>query len=384
MVYRGGGDVPMRAEELRQLLDRRPCIPIRLHFFRSLLTRSLPLLLVFPAGGWSQSLPAIPATSEAPVIRPSPEPPAADATPAPSIAFSFHGIRFEEAWIDLAGRLGVVSRFDDSVTAAHLDERIRMDARHLDGAQALRWLGRLAGLVVVERQGVWLVASPEALPRVWQRTLPGPVAVSVSLEGILQGAPQGSPPPDIDWLDAPLSRVARDVAEGYRLDMVFAPELQSLQPMITATLSHAALRDVLEEIQRQLAARMWLWDGALWVQPADALAPSGVDEPAPLWKRHTSDGQQEGDGASETQLPVSSIHIDQRQDSWQAFAERLQTPGMTVRLEISPGHAWPGMLVRGTAREILTAAALLDRLEYQQRDQDPDAGPILVIRTRPR
>ncbi len=309
-----------------------------------------PLRSETPAGEIVDPIPPVGSVS-APVVR-------------------YRGVPLEEAWRDLAAKAGVVAVLDPSLPADVRQQRIRLETRHLDAEQALRWLGRVAGLEVIEREGVYWAGPAHAAPHAWQIA-----SASPAQDGLADARRQRA---EIDWLDSPLSRVKRDVSEHFAIDLIYAPAILTDQPLISGTLNSAGLDDVLALVEDKLNAQAVFADAACWMQPREA--------PWPRWLRRASNlaGERSGIRPGERATPRAStmIRVDRGVSSWRELTEGIQRQGGRVRWDLSANPVYPEPAAHGTLEEILVAAQMLGRLSCD-RTKAGDQGVVWSVRILP-
>lgn len=289
----------------------------------------------------------------------------------------WRGLPLRQALDQLARDTTIPYVIGKSVPPEAMDRRIRLFASHLNGRQAYRWAARLAGLEAVIREGVALIALPQELPRIWRLT-GGPAAEPSGWQERLQAISRQRA--NINWVDAPLSGVARDISATFGIDVLFHPRIRSEQPLIHLELSEASFDALQSAIEEQLKARALLVDGALWVVPADM----EWDQPAARPSPHASVLPAEVRPGPATGPLDQFVVLDRSVRSWQDVCDRLSRAG-EVDCRVSPPDApFSGPLeARGTLGEVLEAARLLGRLTWQLAPRSPQGAARLEIRPEP-
>jgi hypothetical protein len=298
----------------------------------------------------------------------------------------WRNVQFKQAVEELAGQFSLPVLFDTSVTPEIAQTPVRLFARHLTGRQALEWLARWAGVEAAFVDGSLLIARPERLPRIWHKEIAAPVSS--------QPAPKApwlairDRLADIAWVDAPLSLVARDVSTRFGIDLIIQPEILKTEHLVNLQQTGVTLGKLCESLASQLEAGVDLVDGALWVRPRGDLAttqpgtgPAGsATRPAALRIPLASVGSSH---VSLEALLACQIVIDPPAPDWLTFVKRLTAGAqIDVRLQVAAGAGPPDWVARGTVREILEAAKLLGRLDYQLEPSGAGNGPGLLIKAR--
>lgn len=287
----------------------------------------------------------------------------------------WRNVPLHQAMEELSGRFHLPVLFDESVTPELSRTPVRLFTRHLTGMQAIRWLARWAGLDAVFVEGGLLVARPERLPSIWQGEMP--------LSAASQPAPGGhwkavrDRTADLEWVDAPLSLVSRDVSLRFGLDLIVHPGILKEEILVNYQQVGATLAQVCDAIAGQLNAAVDWVDGALWVYPRPHAAQSGP-APQPLPAPPPTTTPDATDVLFKRQLTINSPPAD-----WETFGRILAGSGGVGRpMQIPPGTRPPGFTARGTAREILEAAKLLGRLDYHLEPSGTGKDPVLLIKVR--
>ena len=285
-------------------------------------------------------------TAAAPAVR------AASSLEAPC-PVDWRAVPLSEAVRDLANRLEVPYLLDESVTEQMLAEPVRLSALHLSGRQAFRWTARVGGLEAVLVDHSMVIASPDRLPRLWR--LAGRIGEAETSPG---GTGQGSRPArggkaDLEWVDAPLSRVARDVATRYGVDLLFHPAILREEPLLRLEGSSLDLEAVRGALTTQLHAVARYDDGVLWVEPA-ALAQSRPSQEASEQPRAT--GRDD-----ESPVLARRIEILTPPANWAALEQALgRGADVQCQIEAPNGHSCPAMTAQGTLFDVLEAGRLLE------------------------
>lgn len=282
----------------------------------------------------------------------------------------------KQALDELTGRLGLPYLLDTSVTDEVALTPIRLFAAHLTGHQAIRWVARWAGLEAVLVEGTVFVARPDRLPGVWQGlTAMRPPDAGSGDESRWQVARQRQA--DINWTDAPLSFVARDVSARYGIDLIFHSEILKKQDLIHLQRSEMRLDDLCDAIKLHFDAEIAYLDGALWARRSPAHASS-------------KPGQSVASRPAQANPPkfghrlAHPVVVDQATAGWQDLGDLLASAtGLSCRVVVPPGTAAPAWEARGSAADILEAGKLLGRLDYQLKPTSGQKTPVLLIQVRP-
>ncbi len=287
----------------------------------------------------------------------------------------WRNVPLNQAMEELSGRFHLPVLFDESVAPELSRTPVRLFTRHLTGRQAICWLARWAGLDAVFVEGGLLIARPERLPSIWRGEMP--------LSAASQPAPNApwkavrDRTADLEWVDAPLSLVARDVSLRFGIDLIIHSGILKEETLVNYQQVGATLAQVCDAIAGQLNAAIDLLDAALWVYPRPNAAQSGPAArtlPAPP-PTPTPDAT---DVLFKRQLTIDSPPAD-----WETFSRILAGPsGMGRPIQVPPGARPPGFTARGTAREILEAAKLLGRLDYHLEPSGTGKDPVLLIKVR--
>lgn len=313
------------------------------------------------------------------------------------------GESFRRVLTDLTQKMGLEYTLEVAVDDTFEDRPIRLYAQHLTGAQLIRWVTRLAGQEAVLIDQMLVIAAPEQMP-VWWR-LQGHIAAgdtgslwpdqirsddrpssqpttmpqklsNKNARGISTPLPladygrwpkQPSRAVAIDWLDAPLSRVARDISDQYGIDVVIDHAVRKDQPLVLLQASEILLDSVLARLQDQLGFCIDYWDGAIWLHEKRREV---VDEP----------------GADDARPPVFTsryCHIRQPIRSWAAFSQYLHE-GLSpaVRMKVPSADAAPGIEAVGPVDEVLEAARLCGLIYWSRKANSSDGAEIVEIEVR--
>jgi len=282
----------------------------------------------------------------------------------------------------LAERLDVPYVIDESVSNDELAKPVRLQAVHLTGRQAFRWTVRSANLDAILVGGAMMIARPERLPRTWQ--LLGVAGADASQASPSGAEAVGSGIADLDWVDVPLSRVSRDVAERLGIDLVFHPRILNEQPVVALQAGGLDLPAVRRAVEEQLNADSEYRDGVIWIEPRDGASsgPAAFDTAAPRG------GDNEMSRLDSALLRRLSIHFTG--SGPRTLEQVLESAcGRPTRIEAAGERQLPDLAARGTLFEVLEAARLLEgwdwRISPPEGSQAPGSGerplPVLLIRT---
>ncbi len=83
-----------------------------------------------------------------------------------------------------------------------------------------------------------------------------------------------------EWIDAPLSLIARDVTAGYGVDLLVAPAVVAEAPLVTSPEGRLSLMGVLQTLADQTGASIWYCDGALRCGGASPVPGASVMTPS--------------------------------------------------------------------------------------------------------
>ncbi|HOW73479.1 MAG TPA: hypothetical protein PKY77_23000 [Phycisphaerae bacterium] len=284
----------------------------------------------------------------------------------------WQGLPFGDALRELAGRLDLPYVVDASVSAEAAQTRIRLLASHVDGRQALRWLARSAGLEAVVVDRTILVARGDRLPEAWKwrggvpaRGRDGQEAAWAGMRGRVAA---------VDWVDAPLSVVVRDLPRSFGVDLVVHPDILAKEVLIHLQQSAATLESVRDELARSLDAEVGYDDGVLWARPAHL--PQGPAGSAPAFIPELINAK--------TDQPLRRpVVIDRPLADWQAFRGVVaRATGLNCRVEVVAGAASAGLEARGSVGEVLEGARLLGLMSYQLQAGGEKGLPTLLIQVR--
>ncbi len=331
----------------------------------------------------AQTAPATGASLEPPLTNARPGVSTKQATSKPAVGkglddlcpVELRGTPLREAFAELAARLDVRYILDASISAAALDEPVRMTAQHLTGQQVFRWLARIGGVSAVLVDGVFLVAPEERLPAMWRAT--GTGTPSQRASEAARWARVNSRRVNVNWVDAPLAGIAEDTAELFGVDLLFHPALLTEPKLLYLKEPEVDLDRLREVLGRQLNARTDLYDGALWVSPQREtvhwLAAGGVAPEAAA-------SQPE---AFSTPPPEMWVAVDESVTSWAAFAETISAAaGIPCGVEAAEGAAYPGIQAAGSVAEVLDGLRMLGVVVWNIAPEGPSSGPKINIRVR--
>jgi len=288
----------------------------------------------------------------------------------------WRGVPLEQAFGELAGRLGCPYLLDASVTDQTAQTPVRLFAAHLTGRQALRWLARWVGLEAVVVDGTALIARPDRLPGVW-RGLTATRSPDTGPAGKPRWQAARRRQADVHWTDAPLSLVARDLSTRFGIDLIFHAEILKRRELIYLHRSQLRLGDLCEVLARHFDADIDYVDGALWARPKPARPTSRPG--------HRADGcpTRAAQPKSDPRL-ARPVVIGRPAAGWPALSDVLATAtGLSCRVVVPQGAAAPAWEARGSVGEILEAGKLLGRLDYQLQPPGSQKTPVLLIQVRP-
>jgi hypothetical protein len=212
-----------------------------------------------------------------------------------------------------------------------------------------------------------VIAPPGRLPEVWRLKDASDVRERLG----------GDRKMDADWVDVPLSRVARDFSAGFGIDLVFHPHILDAQPLVQLEGRGLSLQKVLEAIEDQLKVAGRYDDGAIWMEPL-ALAASRPEGAAsqPAAERSIGSG-----GWSAGSL----VPIDWPAGDWAGFRRELgRAAGLTCEVH-PPGRGVEQVpfAARGAWADVLEAGHLLGLWEWQVKGSAADRNAVLDVQLRP-
>ncbi|MBI4581836.1 MAG: hypothetical protein HY718_19220 [Planctomycetes bacterium] len=287
----------------------------------------------------------------------------------------WQAVSLGEAVRGLATRLEVPYLLDGSVTDGVLERRIRLFAAHLNGRQAFRWTVRSAGLEAVLVDGVMLVARPERLPATWR--LSGAVGSGVGAATTAvdpRWTAARSLRADVSWVDVPLSRVARDVASTFSMDVVFHPDVLDAQALVRLEGAALSLDAVAGALDDQLSAISRYDDGVIWVEPASEPASRPGQNQAPATARASAPVREAGMLGQPVSLAFTG-------GSPPALEEELsRVLGVRCRVEVGSGSVLPPITARGRLFEVLEAARMVEGWRWQVVRPTGPQGVVLILR----
>ena len=293
---------------------------------------------------------------------------------------------------NLAERLSVPYVLDTSVTDEMLKGPVRLVAAHLTGRQAFRWTARSVGLDAVLVDGAMLIAKPDRLPLTWRATgiaggepgqepSPGgnPPAADSDRSTARAANQRRSPweqaqtrPAELTWVDAPLSRVARDISVQFGVDAVFDPIILAQEPLVRLEgtgLDWASVRKVLAE---QLRATSRYDDGALWIEPAGAAGSGPAVEQAETAPAPGTPGRR-------MVLLARPVSIEPGA-GWKGLEQAFsRATGVACRIEHPHGVEPPSLAARGSVSEVLAAMKMLAGWTWRIDRSDAAGRRALVI-----
>lgn len=290
----------------------------------------------------------------------------------------WRAVPLNDAINELSSRLNTPYVLDTSVTQETLTRPVRMSATRLTGRQAFRWTVRTVGFDAVLINGAMLIAAPDRLPRTWQimgaigpdgnpsRTDPQKTGLHMITESEALRV-------DLDWMDAPLSRVSRDISDRFGVDVIFHSSILSAEPLIRLQGQDLNLETIRQAFAEQIGATCRYEDGVFWVQPDQANAKrEGMELPEPP---STMDTTPMGP------LPSSRpIRICVQNEGWNTLERQFsQTSGINCRIQVASGVEAPIMSARSTILEGLEALRLLAGWSWQFTLSPADQPADLVI-----
>ena len=281
----------------------------------------------------------------------------------------WQGVPLADALRELADRYELLCVLDGAVPdeAAHV--RVRMFASHLTARQALRYLARWADLESVFHDDTVLLAPPERLPRTWRHQADRDAAPSADRQAEVLFARSGK----VDWIDAPLSLVARDVSATFGVDVIFHRALIAAQKIVHLPETTATLREICGNLSEQLEATHAYRDGAIWVYPPSAEPRTRPAQPATI-------PAPESLFTGVEVLRALSLRIEGPIAGWQDLADRMaEQTGLSCRVEPQTPDPAPRFEASGTALEVLEAAALLGLFTYRVEETGPDAPAEMIL-----
>lgn len=287
----------------------------------------------------------------------------------------WRGAPLHEVLDQLSGEFRLPCVIDPAVSPDALNQRLRLFAAHLTGRQAWRWAARLSGLAAVERDGAVLVAPPATLPRLWRLNAAASAGSPAEQERLRTIAELRA---SITWIDAPLSSVARQVSNDFRLDVIFHPRILADEGLVHLEATEASLETVRTTLEEQLKAKAQIYDGALWVVPADLADELPATQPVAQRETLPAVDQPIAGVGPLDQFVV----LDDTVTSWPGFSTRLsRAAGVACRVVGGAGEFGAAWQARGTVGEVLEAARLLGSLRW--RLVSADQGDTAAVEIRP-
>lgn len=281
-----------------------------------------------------------------------------------SYKVDWRGIPLQLVLEEISGETRWPVILDAAVQREQMDQRLRAQASHLTGWQALRWAARLAGLEAVRLEDAILVGPPSRLPVTWRR--------------LSASSAEAPPPPpdrrvDVDWLDSPLSAVAREVSSGLGVDVLFHPEILAEQRLVQLQAAQTPLDAIRGELERQLDARTEFIEGAVWVVP---VATPPASAPAPVHRPIV----QPPAGRLPRAL-VQRVVIGRDVQSWADLCTQItQVADIPCFLVGSGQPAYVPFEADGFLIDVLEAGRSLDRLSWQYRPAAEGASAVIEVR----
>jgi len=284
---------------------------------------------------------------------------------------AWRGEPLADAARELADRYALTCVFDTSVSTETKRERVRMEAAHLTGRQALRWLARWADLEAVILGATVFLAPPDRLPRIWR--LRADRNATERADRRIEELPARTG--TVAWIDAPLSLVARDVSAVFGVDMIFHRRLVASQKTVYLPEVSDTLASVCEKLAELLEASYTCLDGAIWVYPAAARTRPAASAPA-------------GSPVAASAVPTTAevlladpLVVARPVEGWEALAARITAQtGLACLVEPPAADPPPAFEAAGPAHTVLEAAALLGLFTYQVEPARPDAPAGIVLR----
>lgn len=292
-----------------------------------------------------------------------------------SCPIEWRGVPLAQAVGELAERLGVPYILDPSVSDEMMARPVRLAAVHLDGRQAFRWTVRSAGLDAVWVEGAMMIALPDRLPHNWKLT--GVAGGSVRSDGSRATANLNrwevaqARRAALQWKDAPLSRVAKDISARFGLDVVFHPDILRDQPLVRLVGQDLELAAAIRSLEEQMSASCVYDDGVLWI----CLRGAAASQPAlPAGETPYAALASEGDDS----ILSRPVEIDGAEDLATALG---QAAGMPCRFEGPPLGGPLRVWARGSLLEVLEVGRLLEGWEWTVTAPADAKKAILLIRT---
>ncbi|MGQ9650746.1 MAG: hypothetical protein ACUVXJ_11605 [Phycisphaerae bacterium] len=288
---------------------------------------------------------------------------------------TWRGTPLRQAFAELAERLDIRYILDSSIPPAALDEPVRLSASHLSGQQAFRWLARIGGLSAVLVDGVFLVAAEDRLPVVWRLTGTGALPDRPSEEA--RWAKVNARKVDINWVDAPLTGVAEDVAALFGVDLLYHPALLADPKLLYMRETGVNLERVREVVSRQLKAHTSLYDGALWVHPEGENVHW-----LPAIPDHSKESAPQADSLYASPLD-SWLIVDRSVTTWAAFGEAVSTSArVPCVVDDQAGTAYPVLETAGSVAEVLEGLRMLKLVVWNMAPEGPSGAPTINIKLR--
>lgn len=284
---------------------------------------------------------------------------------------------FRQTLDQLTARLGIPYVMDSSVMERDAQKPIRLFAEHLTGWQAIRWQARLAELEAVLIEGTVFVARQDRLPFAWRNSV-----ILKSKKAQASDAKDWQSirlrQADIQWMDAPLSLLARDVSSRFGIDIIFHTEILKKHNLIHLACPKMRLDSLCKALQTHLDAEIEYLDGAIWAHPRNVHLAS---QPAPQKRDRLV---QQAAEPTQGDFWARQVVIDRKMTDWQALGDVLGSViGLKCRMVVPPGVSGPDWDASGSATDILEAGKLLGRLNFQLKSDSHQKPPVLLIQVRP-
>jgi hypothetical protein len=305
----------------------------------------------------------------------------------------FRGESLQVVLGDICNRAGCDYAVDSSVLPKQLDRPVRMYAQHLSVLQVIRWAARIADLEVIRHKDHLLLTSPDVLGVTWdQSRIPSQVvdvgnAMQSTSAPVEQKKGIRRPPDasvsfscldrkaDLEWLDAPLSRVSRDISRKYGIDFLIHPGVREFQPLVQLNGSRITLKQACQILGKQIKADIFLIDNVLWaVQSED----SQIKRKLFAWRTDTPEHGNRAYAGLQRRVLIEKTVRD-----WNVFADQFtRSIGMPCRLAGSRPGRFPEIRAEGSAREILEAARLCGLINWSMKGEPADGANIIYMQIR--
>jgi len=236
--------------------------------------------------------------------------------------------------------------------------------------------------------GTILLARPDRLPMIWRAGVRGPSAepsgptpgeaVALGARWLADDGARWEAAQvkrlDINWVDTPVSGVARDISNGFGIDLIVSPTIAAEQKLLQFERAQADLETVCMALGEQLGASLAYVDGALWAPPraagGDGGRVVGLPRRQPL---PASRPASVGAGLA------GVVAVDRSVTTWPAFGERLaKASGFRCRVVVAPEADGPDVEATGPVADILEGAQMLGRLSWSLATE-ADGQPTLRV-----